>query len=176
MNVFTSWCSSRHLDTNIDTMAPEELNKVLGKFYAEVKKKDGDDYEPESLKIMQSSIERYLHVVSIVRSREFHNSQEILNAKAISLRQQGRGKRPNKSQPNTRRRVSPMGKGSAWRLQWQSLDQCQLQKFDEQLGLRGRQEHYDAYVEDFFVRKREDGSEVVEFREGLTKTRNGALV
>ena len=82
-------------------MAPEELDKVLGKFYAEVKKKDGDDYEPESLKIMQSSIERYLHVVSIVRSREFHNSQEILNAKAISLRQQGRGKRPNKSLPLT---------------------------------------------------------------------------
>ena len=83
-------------------MAPEELDKVLSKFYAEVKKTDGDDYEPESLKIMQSSTERYLkekvYPVSIVRSREFHNSQEILNVKAISLRQQGRGKRPNKSE------------------------------------------------------------------------------
>ena len=60
MNVFNSWCSSRHLDISIETMAPEELDKVLSKFYTEVKKKDGDDYEPESLKIMQSSIERYL--------------------------------------------------------------------------------------------------------------------
>jgi len=59
-------------------MAPGELNKVLSKFYAEVKKMDGDDYELESLKIMQSSTERYLkekvYPVSIVQSREFHNS------------------------------------------------------------------------------------------------------
>jgi len=32
-------------------MAPEELDtEVLSKFYAEVQKTDGDDYEPESLK------------------------------------------------------------------------------------------------------------------------------
>ena len=52
-------------------MAPKELDKVQSKFYAEVKKKDGDDYKPESLKIMQSSTERYLkenvYPVSIVR-------------------------------------------------------------------------------------------------------------
>jgi len=80
-------------------MAPEELDKVLSKFYAEVKKKDGDDYEPESLKIMQSSTERYsqenVYPVSIVWSTKFYNSQEILNVKAISLHQQGRGKRLN---------------------------------------------------------------------------------
>jgi len=32
MNVFKSWCTSRHLENiNIKTMAPEELHKVLGK-------------------------------------------------------------------------------------------------------------------------------------------------
>jgi len=61
MNVFRSWCQARLLENvTIEIMAPEELDKVLSKFYANVKKKDGDDYEPESLKIMQSSIERYL--------------------------------------------------------------------------------------------------------------------
>ena len=45
----------------------------------------------------------------------------------------------------------------------------------EQLGFRGRQEHYDAYVEDFVIRQQEDGSEVVEFREGPTKARSGGL-
>ena len=80
-------------------MAPEELDKVLSKFYAKVKKKDGDDYELESLKIMQNVIERYLkeksYPVSIVQSRE---SQLTLNTKALSLRQRGKGKRPNKAQ------------------------------------------------------------------------------
>ena len=81
MNVFQSWTKSRHLgNVSIETMPPEELDKVLTKLYAEVKKKDGDDYEPESLKIMQSAIERHLkdknYPLSIARSREFHNSQE----------------------------------------------------------------------------------------------------
>ena len=41
MNVFTSWCQSRHLENvTIETMAPEELVKVLSKFYTEVKKKE----------------------------------------------------------------------------------------------------------------------------------------
>ena len=61
MNVFQSWTKSRHLgNVSIETMPPEELDKVLTKFYAKVKKKDEDDYKPESLKIMQSAIERHL--------------------------------------------------------------------------------------------------------------------
>ena len=40
MNVFKSWCQSRHLENvNMETMAPEELDNILSKFYNEVKKK-----------------------------------------------------------------------------------------------------------------------------------------
>ena len=61
MNVFRSPCQSHHLENvTIKPMAPEELHKVLSKFYAQLKKNNGDDYEPESLKIMRSAIERYL--------------------------------------------------------------------------------------------------------------------
>ena len=100
MNVLNYWCASRRIqNVNIETMAPEDLDNLLGKFYAEVKKQDGEDYEPESLKIMQCALERYLkengYEISIVRGREFRKSQEILNAKAIFLQQQGKGKRPN---------------------------------------------------------------------------------
>ena len=42
-------------------MVRQELDKVLSiKFYAEVTKRNGDDNELESLKIMQSAIEGYL--------------------------------------------------------------------------------------------------------------------
>jgi len=91
--VFNSWRESRHLEIN---MAPADVDEVLAQFYAEVKRKDGDDYEPESLKIMQSAIERHLkdnnYPLSIVRGREFHNSQQILNAKAIHFASQEKGK------------------------------------------------------------------------------------
>ena len=82
MFFYLRW-SCHHLDINIETMAPEELDKVLSKFYADVKKKNGNDCEPESLKLMQSS------------------TDEILIVKAISQHQQGRLKQPKKSQPLT---------------------------------------------------------------------------
>ena len=50
-----------------------------------------------------------------------------------------------------------------------------VKKLTEQLGLRGHQEHHNAYVEDLVIRQQEDGTEVVEFREGPTKTRSGGL-
>lgn len=173
--VFNSWRESRHLEINIVNMAPADLDKVLGQFYAEVKRKDGDDYEPESLKIMQSAIERHLkendYPVSIVRGREFHNSQEILNAKAISLREQGKGKRPNKSQPLNHDEESTLWtNGQLGDTNGRVLTNTNFKNLTEQLGLRGRQEHHDAYVEDFVVRNHEDGSVSVEFEENPTKT------
>ena len=40
MNVFQNWAKSHHLENvSIKTMPPEELDTVLTKFYAEVKKK-----------------------------------------------------------------------------------------------------------------------------------------
>jgi len=62
-------------------MAPQELDKVLiVKFYAEVTKRNGNDNELKSLKIMQSAIERYLkeknYPLGIPHSREFHVTQE----------------------------------------------------------------------------------------------------
>lgn len=55
------------------------------------------------------------------------------------------------------------------------LTNVNFKNLTEQLGFRGRPEHYDAYVEDVTIRQREDGTEVVEFRKGPTKTRNGGL-
>ena len=178
INVFTSWCRSRHFENfSIETMTPEELDKVLGQFYAEVKKKDGNDYEPESLKIMQSAIERYLkdknYPLSIVRSREFRSSR---NPEGNFSAPEGKGKRPNKAQPLTpEERNSPVRKGQLGNFNGRVLTNANFKNLTEQMGLRGRQEHYDAYVEDLVVRQQEDGTEVVEFREGPTKTRSSGL-
>ena len=181
MNVFNSWCIARRFqNVNIETMATLDLDKVLCKFYAEVKKKDGEDYEPESLRIMQCAIERYLkengYEFSILRSREFRKSQEILNAKAISLRREGKGKRPNKAQCLEPEEESALWeKGQLGDFNARVLTNINFKNLSEQLGFRGRQEHYDSYVEDFVVRPQQDGSEAVEFREGPTKTRSGGL-
>ena len=46
LSVFEKWCYSSHLEIKIETMAPADLDKMLTQFYTEVKKRDGEDYEP----------------------------------------------------------------------------------------------------------------------------------
>ena len=81
------------------------LNKILRQFYATVRKKDGDDYEPDSLRVMVTAIDRYLtekqYKYSIIRDREFKSSKQAIEGKARLLRQQGKGKRPNKARSPT---------------------------------------------------------------------------
>ena len=114
-------------------MAPEELEKVFSKFYIEVEK-DGDDYDPECLKSCRVPLNRVL--LRIVRSRGFHNSQEILNTKAISLRQQGKGERPNKTQPLTAEEESAQWeKGPVGDFNGKVLTNVNVKNLTEQLGL-----------------------------------------
>ena len=105
MSAWAEWCKARNINVNMESYCPQALDGLLNKFYVEIRKKDGTDYEPDSLRVMQAAIDRYLrhnnYPVSIITSREFTKSQETLDAKAKQLRRQGKGKRPNKAQPYT---------------------------------------------------------------------------
>ena len=65
-------------------------------------KKDGQEYEPDSLTSFQRSINRYLHQKSatfnIIEDREFETSRAALAAKRKLLRSMGKGQKPNASQ------------------------------------------------------------------------------
>ena len=54
------------------------MDENLTKFYAEVRKKDGSEYELASLRVMQVTLDRYLrqtnYLVSIISGREFRKS------------------------------------------------------------------------------------------------------
>ena len=120
---------------------------------------------------MQSATERYLkeknYPMNIVRWREFHPSQEILNAKAIFLPQQGKRERSNKAQP-----ITPEKESALW--EKGQLTNVNFKNLTEQLGFRVCQEHYDAYVEDIFkTARRWNWSCLVPGKS--TKTQSGGL-
>ena len=60
LTVWMKWCKVRNIDEKIERYSPQALDEVLKKFYVEVRKKDGSEYEPDSLRVMQASIDRYL--------------------------------------------------------------------------------------------------------------------
>ena len=61
-NVLSSWMRVRNMKEDLLSYKPEELNSLLERFYAEVKKSDGKDYEPDCLRVMMSGIDRYIYL------------------------------------------------------------------------------------------------------------------
>ena len=59
-NVLDSWMKVRNYSSPVTEYPPQELNLIMESFYAEVKRIDGKDYEPDCSRVMQSGIDRYL--------------------------------------------------------------------------------------------------------------------
>ena len=180
LKVWKTWCGEKNIDNRIEENEPEKLNKLLETFYAEVKNKNGDDYEPDSLRVMMAALDRHLnekgYKFSIIRDREFHTSKQVLEGKAKQLRQSGMGKRPNKARSLTEEeeevlwnaeKLGPNTPDALISSMWWLLTQF--------FGLRGRQEHHGMKMEDFQLCKNDEGVEFVQFTEGPTKTRQGCL-
>ena len=69
MRVFQSWAGNRRQEKNIETMEPTKLDEILSLFYAEVRKVNGKEYEPQSLSVMQAAIDRY-QVIKLISIRK----------------------------------------------------------------------------------------------------------
>ena len=86
VRVFDKWCDENSRQKNLEMILPEQLDKVLERFYASVCKQDGTDYEPRSLKVMQAALDRHLKEkgcsFSVIKDREFFNSRKVLEGKA----------------------------------------------------------------------------------------------
>jgi len=99
LNVWQKWASERKVNPKLEQYEHEDLDKMLQMFYAEVRTKDGLEYEPEGLKSMLEALDQYLkghdYRYCILRDREFYQSKLVLEGKVKHLRQQGKGKRPN---------------------------------------------------------------------------------
>ena len=78
---------------------PKNLTKLH--FFTELKKQDGEAYEPNSLCSMQASTDGYLrergYTYSILKSREFASSKAVLEGKARVIREDTKRRSRNES-------------------------------------------------------------------------------
>ena len=97
---FSKWADERNVIGAIEEIPKGQLDGVLQQFYADLRKKNGEEYEPESLKVMAASLDRCVKDkcgYSILKDKEFEVSRKVLNGKAINLQRKGKGKRPNRA-------------------------------------------------------------------------------
>ena len=71
----------------------------MANFLSQVRKKDGEQYEPTSLRSFVSSFDRYLrkkdYSSTIMEGKEFGKTKEALVAKQKELKKDGKGNKPN---------------------------------------------------------------------------------
>ena len=76
----------------IEKLSPEELDSYLRKFLLAVRKKDGDEFEPTTLRGFLSSVERYLkkhpHSESVTTGHHFARTRDTLKSKQKELKTQ----------------------------------------------------------------------------------------
>ena len=68
-NVFVKWATERGKEKNLEAYECLDLDKVLSQFYAEVRKESSEDYEPDSLRVMQGALERHLNCIRNLLSK-----------------------------------------------------------------------------------------------------------
>ena len=83
----------------IEDITPVELQEIIKKFVLAVRKKNGEEYEPSSVRAFIQSIDRHLrknnYGFSVLNDKEFPEVQDILKKKQKQLKSIGKGNRPN---------------------------------------------------------------------------------
>ena len=92
-------CDACDEKREIEDITPVELQEIIKKFVLAVRKKNGEEYEPSSLRTFIQSIDRHLRKnnvgFSVLNDKEFHEVQDVLKKKQKQLKSIGKGNRPN---------------------------------------------------------------------------------
>lgn len=100
IRIVISYLRSVDESRNPEDIPGAELDRYLSTFFTIVKKHDGNEYEPASLRGMLCSVERYLKMknyrTSVTRDPAFSCTRHALKYKQQKLREIGKGvKKPN---------------------------------------------------------------------------------
>lgn len=91
------YLESKNVKQNPEEIQPSVLDELLSTFLVEVRKTDGSEYEPTTLRSFVSSFDRYLrkkdYPCTIIEGQEFRRTREALVAKQKDLKNSGKGKK-----------------------------------------------------------------------------------
>ena len=105
---FQAWQNERNLPVSIATIEPQELDGVLQRFFAEIRKADGTEYEPESLRTMLGALYRHFreegYKCRILKDRELRRHRRYSTAMQSSCENKEKAKGRNVQTPSWKKR------------------------------------------------------------------------
>ena len=93
---FENFCKEETSGTfDVEHIPADALDKLLAKFFKDIRKQHGEEYEPDTLSGFKRSIQRRLKELkipfNILQEEAFRCSREVLATKRKNLVKQGRG-------------------------------------------------------------------------------------
>ena len=96
----------------MEEISPEELNVYISEFIVSVRRKDGEDFEPSSLRGLVCSFNRHLkackYPANIIEDKEFEQVRQALQARSKQLKKDGKGNKPNEAEALTDEEVNTL--------------------------------------------------------------------
>ena len=96
----------------IKQLSPEELDGHLSKFLLAVRKKNGDEFEPTTLRGFLSPVERYLkkrrYSELILTGQHFATTRDTLKSKQKELKRKGKGNKPREASCLTQQEIDSL--------------------------------------------------------------------
>ena len=176
MNTFAEFCKARETSlADAETSDVAELDKLLGRFYAEVRKQNGDYYAKKSLQSVRYGLQKHfegVRNVDIVKDKEFKHSNLIYKSMLVKLKKMGKARVQHK----------PVIHAEDLKTMYSSLDQTTPRGLQNKVFLdymlhfanRGRENLRDMTKQDLKVCTDPSGLRYVELTaDRLTKTERG---
>ena len=89
INVWKRFLTSAGEERNIEDIPVKDLNVLMSRFSMDIKKKDGDQYEPAILTSFHRSLQRYLNdhgsTLNILKDQQLSLSREALTSRGRQL-------------------------------------------------------------------------------------------
>ncbi|XP_015773759.1 PREDICTED: zinc finger MYM-type protein 2-like [Acropora digitifera] len=160
-------------------MPPKELNEYISEFIIAVRRTDGEEFEPFSLRGLICSFNRHLkackYPCSVFEDGQFEQVRQALEARRKALKNDGKGNKPKAAEAITDEEVNILydkqllGISNA-----EALLNTMWFMNTKQFGLRGCDEHRRMKWGGIQLLRDVNGAEYLEFLERQTKTRTGA--
>ncbi|KAL3864698.1 hypothetical protein ACJMK2_006358 [Sinanodonta woodiana] len=160
------------------TIPPEELDPLLGTFFASLKKENGEEYEPSYVRNIQCSLDRFLrsqgYGYSVTKDHQFQNSRHLLMCKQDILFHKGKGNTPMRRVPITEEDIEEMYKSEMLGTKTpDSLLNSLWLIFTINFGLKGNNIHYGLKWGDVQLGVLDDGREYLHYvGTALQRTKN----
>ena len=180
MNSLNNFCKKIGESRSIEQLLlSKDLNSILCNFFMHVTKKDGTEYEPDSISTIQRGIQRYLdennHKINILIDEEFAQSRKVLAAKRKQLTKTGKGGKPNATRELEQFEIDKLYSDGYFGISnAESLQRTVWWNISLHFGFRARDESRKLCWGDILLENdTEKGECLVLVRERGTKTRYG---